>query len=71
MKKAKKSRPKKKKAPPSASSKTGKWVFDRETGKLVKVSDRASVASKLGKSGGGSLPCGPGACASCPAKHGH
>lgn len=72
MKKKRKARPKAKKAKkPSTGSGTGKYVYDPATGKIVKISDRASVASKVGKSGSAPLPCGQGACDSCPAKQGH
>jgi hypothetical protein len=41
-------------------SATGKYIFDRQAGKLVKVSDRASASRK---SGADSPPsCGAGGC---------
>ena len=73
MKKKRKARSKakkKKEKKPSTESVTGKYVYDRELGKIVKISDRASVASKIGKSGSSGLPCGQGSCDTCPAKKG-
>ncbi len=46
-----------------AGSKTGKYVYDKNTGKLVKVSDRATAAKK---NAGPSAPsCGTGGCCCC------
>jgi hypothetical protein len=43
-------------------SNTGKYIYDRQTGKLVKVSDKASA-----KKGGSEPPpsCGSGGCCCC------
>lgn len=39
---------------------TGKYVYDKKAGKLVKVSDRTTSAKK---EGGGTAPsCGSGGC---------
>jgi len=71
-KKKSKKKPAKRSARTAHGGKSGKWVFDAKSGKLVKISDRIpKVASKTGGSPGGGMPCGQGACANCPAKHSH
>lgn len=43
---------------------TGKYVYDKKTGKLVKVSDRATSGKKDGGSDSPSS-CGSGGCCCC------
>jgi hypothetical protein len=45
-------------------SKTGTYIYDKELGKVVKVSDRVpKAASKKGKRLAEAGPCGRSACA--------
>ena len=44
-------------------SATGKYVYDKAAGKLVKISDKASSSKK--DSGSSSPSCGSGGCCCC------
>ncbi|HBL16549.1 MAG: hypothetical protein A2X36_07965 [Elusimicrobia bacterium GWA2_69_24] len=62
---------KKAKPAPAGSGITGTYIYDRELGKIVKISDRVpSVAAKVRKTAAKSLPCSDGGCSggACPAK---
>lgn len=49
--------------PAGGTSVGGTYVYDKEQGKLVKVSDRVpKVASKRGASSASGMACGGGAC---------
>ncbi|MDE2293033.1 MAG: hypothetical protein KGL53_13200 [Elusimicrobia bacterium] len=56
--------PKSAKAEPVSSGITGRYVYDRKTGRIVKVSDRVpSVASRRSsRPSCGEGPCGSGPC---------
>ena len=43
-------------------SKTGKYVYDKKLGKVVKVSDEITGIKKGGKAGDGGHSCGNGCC---------
>jgi hypothetical protein len=47
----------------SSGSKTGKYIYDKNAGKLVKVSDRASAKKKNAEPS--SPSCGTGGCCCC------
>jgi hypothetical protein len=50
-----------KKASPSGSI-GGTYVYDKELGRLVKISDRVPKVASKGRSGPQAGPCGPSAC---------
>ncbi|MDP3542720.1 MAG: hypothetical protein Q8T11_09680 [Elusimicrobiota bacterium] len=55
--------------PPTDTAATGTYRYDKETGEIVRVSDRVPKVSSKGKSASPELPCGRrGPCGggSCP-----